>query len=223
MSEKTLRKNLAQRSFPVEAVHRQRTAFISLSLVLIIYALAGGNIVPEGTFLHLPIKFSRPNFLLFAAWGIWLYFLYRYWLVADSPWKAFSEEVQLRALDDRRVQAMCLAALQRFDISDEHRTEALKQLNNGWAFSIVKRDEGYHFDPRQYYRPRTQASACGAAGQSGYFPLTRSETLAYRLAILPATFKAITLEATFSDEVLPSLLMWITPTTWLLAYCVFSE
>ncbi|SDT94582.1 hypothetical protein SAMN05216296_0791 [Pseudomonas pohangensis] len=222
MSGKTLKKNLAQRRFPTEIVHRQRIAFISLSLVLIIYALAGGNIEPEGTFMYLPIKFSRPYFLLFAAWGIWLYFLYRYWLVADSPWKAFSEEVRLRTHDDRRIRPMCLAALQRFDISDELRKACLNHLNDGWVFSIVKLDGSYHFDPSHLYRPQTQAPTAGGS-QSDFFPLNRSETRTYQLALLPATFKAITLEATFSDEVLPSLLMWITPTTWLLAYCIFSK
>src|SRR5690606_4540640 len=131
----TVAKNLASRRFPPEAVHRQRIALVSLSLVLLTYALAGGTILSEVTVNNLPIKFNRPAVLLVMAWVIWAYFLYRYFLVTDAPWKAFGEEVRLRALGDRHVQEICLPALPRFEVAAPVRAEIHRQLTDGWTLS----------------------------------------------------------------------------------------
>lgn len=211
-------KNFAQRTFTSEVIKRQRTALVSLSLVLLIYALAGGHMRSDVTLLNLPISFKRPIVLLVAAWVIWAYFLYRYLLVTDSQWKALTEEVRLRALADRKVHSLCLPALPRFDIPVDWRATAHRQIAEGWTLSIVKHDGRYHFDPGQFFRPSTQASGSGGPGQIGYFPLTSSEVWTYRRALVRATFKAILLEHTFSEAMVPYFLIWVTPLTWIAVY-----
>lgn len=218
MSVKVPNKNLMRRTFSLEQIAHQRIALVTLSLVLIIYALAGGSVKSEVTLLNLPIEFRRPKLLLYAAWAIWCYFLYRYLLVTDPPWRSFMDEIRLRSLADIRVQALCLPALKRFDVPSAWRATAHRQSADGWTFAITKRSGTYHFDPGQFFRPTMQCIPSGAAGQIGYFPLTTSEMLIYRFALLRATLTAIALEMTFSEVILPYVLVCLTPVVWCVAY-----
>lgn len=218
MSNKLPSKNLARRRFKDDEIKKQRVALVSLSLVLLIYALAGGGMKSQVTLLNLPIEFKRPLVLLWSAWVIWGYFLYRYVLVTSSPWSLFLEEVRLRAIGDKKVLALCRLALPRLEVPVEWRAQADRQISDGWSFAIVRRSGRYEFDPGQFYRPSTQASPSGGSGQLGYFPLTPSEVWTYRMALMRATLKAVALESTFSEVVLPYVLVWLTPIVWLVVY-----
>lgn len=217
MTVQTRTKNIACRPVSPDTIKRQRTALVSLSLVLLIFALAGGSMKSDVTLLNLPLTFKRPAVLLAAAWAIWLYFLYRYVLVTESPWKWLVEEVHLHALADRRVQALSLRALDRFELSSERRADALRHLSEGWTFAIEKENGIFYFNPGRIFRPSTQPTAV-STGQTERFRLTRAEIRTYRVALVRGLFRAIALENTFSEVILPYLLVAITPLTWVILY-----
>jgi hypothetical protein len=217
MAEK-FRTNYARHQLPDADLNRQRLALVSMSLVLIIFALAGGHVKKDTTLLGLPIEFSRPNLLLWAAWIIWGYHLYKFRLTTTPPWKQLGAEIYLRAIAKPAVHAMCLPALPRFDIAAPYRAQAHRQLTEQWTFAITKHEGVWSFDPMQMYRPATQASPSGAAGQIGYFPLSAEEIRTFRNARVIAALEALALEWSFTEKVLPYLLILLTPLIWVVAY-----
>src|SRR5690606_21527111 len=158
-----LRTNYAQRRLSDSETSRQRTTLVSLSVMLIIFALAGGHVTEHTTILSLPIRFSRPVILLWAAWLIWGHYLYKFLLTTTPPWDDLRAEIYLRAIANPKVHAMCLPALPRFKISAPHRAGAHRQLSDGWTFAISKNDGVLSFDPTQLYWPAVQPSPAGAA------------------------------------------------------------
>lgn len=217
MADKAPLLNLARRPFTPDVIKRRRMALVSLSLVLLLFALAGGHMKDQATWLNLPLAFDRPWVLLIAAWVIWAYFLYRYLLVAATPWKAFAEEITIRAMNDHRVLAMSFSAADRAPIPEKCRAETLNLLNQGYRFSIVRHGGAYHFVTSRLYRPAMQSEPAGSADY-GLIPLTSAEAWKYRLVRASAMLKAMLLENTFSDDGLPLLLVIVTPPVWLIFY-----
>lgn len=205
--------NVARRKVAPEAIKRRRAALVSLSLVLLLFALAGGQVKDQATLLNLPFSLARPWVLLVAAWVIWAYFLYRFLFVVSTPLKEFGEEIKVRAMNDHRVWEMATNAAERVALPDEPR----RHLSEGYRFNIARHDGSYHFVTNRLYRPAMQMEP-SAGGDYGHIPLTRRESWTYRLVLLSATVKAMALETTFSDEVLPLSLVVITPLTWFVLY-----
>ena len=198
-------------------VKRRRIALVSLSLVLLLFALAGGRMKNEATWMNLPLGFDRPWVILVAAWVVWLYFLYRYLLVASTPWQAFNEEVLIRAMNEPAVWQMSLCAFERADIPEKFRIETLGHINDGYRFAIVRHKGAYCFQTARLYRPAVQGSPAGATDY-GFIPLTPAEVWKFRRARASAMLKAMALENTFSDDVLPLLLVIVTPPVWFIFY-----
>lgn len=74
-------------------IDKERRDLYAVSLVLLIYQLAGGSlhdvsITPIGS-----VRFGAPEVLVTAAWASYAYFLWRFWLAAQGAWGRFRDDV----------------------------------------------------------------------------------------------------------------------------------
>jgi len=73
----------------------ERRNLIILSISIIVFYLAGGELVDSSVRLQVVnITFSKPEVLANLVWLLLLWFCYRYWLIMQGSWKeGFKEEV----------------------------------------------------------------------------------------------------------------------------------
>lgn len=66
----------------------ERRNLIILSISIIVFYLAGGELVDNSVRLQVVnIAFSKPEVLAYLVWLLLLWFCYRYWLVMQGSWK----------------------------------------------------------------------------------------------------------------------------------------
>lgn len=179
-----------------------------MSLALMTYAIAGGHIDSSGSLANLPLTFDRPDALLWMAWVMFGYFLFRYWLFSGlDPFVHFWREVKLLTYDfgplRRAANETYKAHLQKAK-DDRDRDSKTKRADQGWVPAVNRKGWSLALDEKRIWSPRRQASPSGAGG-SADIPLPRTVIVWYALAHMIAIPRAILFERAFSDQLLPYL------------------
>jgi|GEM_PF-7090617 len=179
-----------------------------MSLALMAYAIAGGQIDSSGSLANLPLKFHRPYALLWVAWVMFGYFLFRYWLFSGlGPFSNFWREVKLltydfgplrRAANDKYKTHLQTAK------EDRDRELKMKRADQGWMPMITRKGRSLALDERQIWSPRRQSSPSGSSGVAD-IPLPRKVIVWYAVAHIVAIPRAMLFERAFSDQLLPYL------------------
>ena len=72
---------------------KRRRDLHALSAGLIIFSIAGGHLSNATALYFGAITVDRPATLLWSAWLLWAYFLWRFWQEAKPVWKTFQNEL----------------------------------------------------------------------------------------------------------------------------------
>ena len=73
---------------PIHESVPERRNLLLLSIGIIVFYLAGGQLTDEVIRIHIiNVRFSNPNVLIYLVWGLLFWFCYRYWLVLQDSWR----------------------------------------------------------------------------------------------------------------------------------------
>lgn len=198
-------KNIANRQDIDSGTLRQRRDFYAFGIGLLLFNLAGGYLSPDAAQVTLlPIKFSNPEILYWVAWGGFVYFLWRFWLMAPPAWRQFAQEIGLQAGNRSFFKSL---------VAEQIKSADNPEAAEDWLL-ILNRKEGYfspglilHGGKFQLYAAEIHdAGNSHSTGMARTLEFPHGHRWQCRWTALKAIAFAIVYERSFSDYVAPYLL-----------------
>lgn len=182
---------------------RQRRDFYAISLALIVFHLAGGGMRDSATLSTLPVKLAHPEVLYWSAWVSFAYFAWRFWVLDPGCLARFKEEWERQSRVTHDYYRVCLMWAKRgaSDGTVEQRLRGVL-VKNRPAFPEIA--EGI---PVSLYELRSLLSD-KTYYQDGVTatPIEEQEIRMLRIAKARGLLRALFLERTASDLILPYVL-----------------
>ncbi len=120
-----------------------RRNLVVISLAFIVYFFAGGSFTDTTVRLQvINAEFSKPIVLVFIAWTIFFWFLYRYWLTHKGSFsREFNKEFSPWHLKSYLYEYLASKTLGSGDDSDAYFPKAIK-----WQHGCVVLETEYYVD-----------------------------------------------------------------------------
>lgn len=205
-----LKRNLAARVDIPPDVLRQRRDLYALAIGLMLFCLAGGSLKAETSFGNvLPLTFSHPHLLLWAAWAGFFYFWFRFWLISEArPIADFLEDVRWQAGDTfamRRIAAE-LATTTAQGSAEDNKLGILSPTGYVPVVSFSGAKPLISLNRLRHRRGDNLVMSVGPGDQE----IPRGRRLMFWLAYISAFPRAIVGERAFTDYTLPHLFALLT-------------
>jgi hypothetical protein len=211
-------------------VDPRRRDLYAMSIALLIFNLAGG-LLPSATdstpTMLGSIHITRPLVLLFGAWIMWAYFLWRFWLTARPILGAFFDDIDLQITSSRAhrehshkllMHIASVAEDSKLNPSKHDfpptRTDTLERISRV-AMNIVNNNLAFAVVPRTARKAIDFKRAIDVSGKSGMdFPVDQIPVAALKRIVdeVPwdkkriirrAFWRAVIRDHAFGDRILP--------------------
>lgn len=205
-----IKRNLAARVDIPTDVLRQRRDLYALAIGLMLFSLAGGSLKADTSFGNvLPLTFSHPYLLLWAAWAGFFYFWFRFWLISEArPIGDFLEDVRWQAGNTFAMRR--IAAEFATDTAQGNADDNKRQILSPTGYVPVVSFSGVKplisLNRLRHRRGDGYSMTVGPGDQE----VPRGRRLTFWLAYLSAFPRAIVGERAFTDYTLPHAFALLT-------------
>jgi len=215
------RRNLAGREDIPADVLRQRRDMYVLAIGLLLYNLAGGDLVDKTTVGGLlPVSLESPWLLLCAAWVGFFYFWFRFWLISEVPaLSQFREEAYWQGGDATILRK--LASEQAQEGQGRSKEDAIRLLLKKGGPVPKVMFKGLTPSLRLNGLKSAQRGTNYTLAFGPDYQLQRAELWPFWRSWILAYPKAMVRERTFTDYLLPHLVAAITVVSGA-ARCLFD-